>query len=209
MAGWWAPRTLRAARGGLPTGSIVGALEDSRPTRRHNGSVSTQTPAMPGSPLHGPRLRSPFARAVVPVVGGMAVIAAIFGATWLVAMRVDQPTALAPSTFTVGSVEARAQSIADDGPILLPGLDTTTGERTIVLNHTGDDPTAGWKLFWAYPADRDDTCGVEQIRGTSGFTDCDGRRIDVTDLAPAAGALPIVENSETLTIDLREATKTT
>ena len=171
--------------------------------------VSTTTPAMPGSPLSGPRLRSPFARAVVPVLGGMAVIAMIFGATWLVAMRVEEPAALAPSTFSVGSVESRASSIAEDGPILLPGLATTTGERTIVLNHTGDDPTAGWKLFWAYPGDRDDTCTVEQVRGTSEFIDCEDRRIDVTELAPAAGALPIVENSETLTIDLREATKRT
>ena len=122
-------------------------------------------------------------------------------------MRVDQPQALAPPTFSVGSVRARAESIAEDGPILLPGLNTTTGRHTVVLNHTGDDPTSGWKLFWAYPADRDDTCLVEQVRRTSDFTDCEGRRIDVTDLAPAAGASPVVENSETLTIDLREATR--
>ena len=43
------------------------------------------------------------------------------------------------------------------------------------------------------------------MRGTAAFVDCDGRRIDVTALAPAAGAIPTVENSETLTIDLRPA----
>jgi hypothetical protein len=173
-------------------------------------AVPTQTsPALPGSPVRGPRLRSPLARAVVPVVGGLAVIGLIFLGTWLVALSVNRPTALAPSTFSIGSVQNRARSIAEDGPILLPGLATTTGRHTVVLDHTGDDPTSGWRLFWAYPDDRDETCLVVQVRGTSAFDDCDGRRIDVADLAPAAGALPIVENSETLTIDLREATRTT
>ena len=135
----------------------------------------------------------------------MAVIGLIFLGTWLVALRVDRPTALAPPTFSMGSVENRARSIAEDGPILLPGLDTETGRHTVVVNHTGDDPTSNWKLFWAYPADRDATCLVEQVRGTSDFVDCDGRTIDVTQLAPAAGAIPTVENSETLEIDLRGA----
>jgi hypothetical protein len=169
-------------------------------------AVPTETPsALPGSPVRVPRLRSPLARAVVPVIGGMVVIALIFAGTWLVALRVDRPTALAPQTFSVGSVENRARSIAEDGPILLPGLNTSTGRHTVVLNHTGDDPTSQWKLFWAYPADRDETCLVEQVRGTADFVDCDGRTIDVTALAPAGGAIPTVENSETLTIDLREA----
>jgi hypothetical protein len=171
--------------------------------------VPTESPpALPGSPVRVPHLRSPFARAVVPVLGGIAVIAVIFAGTWVVALLVDRPQALAPPTFSIGSVRSRAASIAEDGPILLPGLDTTTGRHTVVLNHTGDDPTAGWKLFWAYPHDRDATCLVEQVRQTSAFTDCEGRRIDVTELAPAEGAIPVVENSETLTIDLREATRT-
>ena len=87
--------------------------------------------------------------------------------------------------------------------MILPGLNTTSGERTLVLDHEGDDPTSGWRVYWAYPADGDPSCAVEQVRGTSEFVDCDGERLDVTALAPAAGVSPIVDDGTTLTLDLR------
>ena len=65
---------------------------------------------------------------------------------------------------------------------MLPGLNTTTGERTFVIDHAGDDPATGWVVYAAYPADGDPTCTVEQVVGTSEFIDCDGNHIDVTDL---------------------------
>ena len=37
----------------------------------------------------------------------------------------------------------------------------------------------------------------------SAFEDCDGRQVDVTDLEPAAGVLPIVLDNARLVIDLR------
>jgi hypothetical protein len=158
-----------------------------------------------------PRLRSPLARAVVPVAGGIAVLGLIFLATWGVAAFISRGGAesterLAPSTFSAGSVEARAESVEEDGPLLFPGLNTTSGERTLVVDHNGDDPTRGWVVYWAYPADRDASCAVEQVPDTSTFTDCEGRRLDVSQLAPPVGVYPIVENQRTLTIDLREAT---
>ena len=59
----------------------------------------------------------------------------------------------------------------------------------------------------AYPADRDDECKVTQIRGTRRFTDCDGREIDVSDLAtPPAGVTPNVFPDGTLELDLLPAT---
>jgi hypothetical protein len=156
-------------------------------------------------------LRSPLARAVVPVVGGIVVLGLIFLATWGIAAFISRGGAesterLAPSTFSAGSVEARAESIEEDGPLLFPGLNTTSGERTLVVDHNGDDPTRGWIVYWAYPADRDASCAVEQVRGTATFTDCEGRQLDVSELAPPVGVYPIVENQRTLTIDLREAT---
>ena len=62
--------------------------------------------------------------------------------------------------------------------MLIPGLNTTIGERSIVVNHTGSIDSQGWEIYWAYPADRDGTCLIESVRGTTTFTDCDGRRPD-------------------------------
>ena len=162
---------------------------------------------LPGSPVRPPRLRSPLARAVVPVLGGMAVIGLIFVVTWLVALPGRRGRRHSRrETIFMGSVENRAESIAEDGPDRARrGLNTDTGKHTIVVDHTGDDPAEGWKVFWAYPGDRDETCLVEQVRETARFVDCDGRTIDVTELAGAEGVSPVVADRETLTIDLREA----
>jgi hypothetical protein len=157
------------------------------------------------------RLRSPLARAVVPVLGGALVIALVMLATWGIAALVKEHPSerLAPQTFTVGGVEGLADEIADHGPLLFPGLNTTTGERTLVLDHRGDDPTREWHVFWAYPADRDASCAVAQVQETSTFTDCDGRRLDVSDLARPTAVHPVVENRKTLSIDLRAPVTTT
>jgi hypothetical protein len=157
------------------------------------------------------RLRSPLARAVVPVLGGALVIALIMLATWGIAALVKENPSerLAPSTFTVGGVENLADEIVETGPLIFPGLNTTTGERTLVLDHEGDDPTSGWHVYWAYPADRDASCAVAQVDGTSTFTDCDGRNLDVTGLARPTNVHPTIENRETLSIDLRSPVSTT
>jgi len=161
-----------------------------------------------------PQLRSPVARAVVPVVAGAALIAAIGMFTWGVAAyiaRGDAATSerLAPSTLRLGPVEAVAEEIREDGPLLLPGLNTTIGERSIVVNHSGSIDSQGWQVYWAYPADRSGSCLIASVRGTTRFTDCDGRIIDVTDLAPPTNDVrPIVENQRTLILDLRGVTST-
>lgn len=158
------------------------------------------------------KLRSPFARAVVPVIGGIAGIIAIGLFTWGVAAYVSRGGAesterLAPTTLQVGSAESAAQIVAEDGPVLFPGLNTTTGERTIVLDHEGDDPTRGWQIYYAYPADADPGCSIEQVVGTRSFVDCEGNTIDVSDLAPPPhGVNPVVENQRTLIINLSGVT---
>ncbi len=158
-------------------------------------------------------LRSPWARAIVPVIGGILVIALIGLFLWGMAAYIsggETTERLAPTRFEVGSTQNAANIVAEDGPIMFPGLYTTTGERTFVMNHEGDDPATGWTVYAAYPADRDATCNVEQVVGTSDFIDCDGNTIDVTLLAPPpAGVNPIVENGRTLILDLSGVTATT
>jgi hypothetical protein len=153
-------------------------------------------------------LRSPVSRAVVPVVGGLALLAAMALTLWGIAAYLsgdgqEASERLAPSRFQVGSVESAAAEVSERGPILFPGLDTTTGERTMVLAHDGDEAAEGWRLYYAYPADRDRTCTVEQVQGTSEFVDCEGRTLDVSELAPPdPGVNPVVEDRRTLYIDL-------
>jgi hypothetical protein len=154
-------------------------------------------------------LRTPVARAVVPVLGGLAFFTVLGLLTWLFAALITrgdaQVTNLADDRFEVGPVTVVAEIVAEDGPILFPGLGTTTGERTLVLDHESTDPLRGWRLYYAHPADREQTCVVEQVPGTSTFVDCEGRTLDVTELAPPPGVYPVVEDQTTLVIDLREA----
>ncbi len=144
----------------------------------------------------------------MPVLGGRVVLALLalfpWGVAWYISRGgTDASERLAPTTFQVSSVQTAANEVAANGPILFPGLNTTTGERSMVLDHEGDDPTSGWRLYFAYPAGRDPSCTVTQVQGTSRFVDCDGTTIDVTDLAPPPpGINPVVED-EILSIDLR------
>jgi hypothetical protein len=145
------------------------------------------------------------------VVAGLVVLALLGLSTWAMAAYIssgDTETSerLAPSTFTVGGVENLAEIVADDGPLLFPELGTAIGTRSIVVDHTGDVPADGWRVYWAYPADREPTCVVEQVPGTSEFVDCDGRTLDVSQLSPPdEGVFPRVDDRTTLVIDLRGA----
>ncbi|MEY2959565.1 MAG: hypothetical protein RLZZ01_2133 [Actinomycetota bacterium] len=162
-----------------------------------------------------PRLRSPLARAVAPVIGGVVVLTLIGLFTWAMAAVIadnsDGATErLAPSTFTIGDVEVLAETVAEDGPLLFPELGTSIGTRSIVVDHTGDVPADGWRVYWAYPADRPASCIVEQIVGTATFEDCEGRILDVSELSPPDfGVFPRVDDRTTLVIDLRGATVST
>jgi hypothetical protein len=149
---------------------------------------------------------------VLPVLGGIVVLAMIGGFTWAIAAFISRGGSeaterLARSTFEIGDVERLAETVERDGPLLFPELGTAIGTRSIVVHHEGGDPTDNWRVYWAYPADRDAACVVEQVPGTADFVDCDGRTIDVTALSPPdAGVFPRVENRTTLIIDLRGAT---
>lgn len=150
-------------------------------------------------------------RAVAPVLAGVVFFVLLFLGLWGAAELISgNPERVsddfAPSIFRVGSAEAFAESIDDDGPILFPDLKSASGVRSIVLDHTGDDPSLGWQVYYGYPADSDKDCAVEHVRGTRTFRDCDGRVLDVEQLARPGDVRPLVENRKTLYIDLRGVT---
>jgi hypothetical protein len=161
---------------------------------------------VPGLP-RVPELRSPIARAIAPVIGGVLFFAMLGLFTWTIAAFLsssDSQTSenLAPAALQLGSVNDRANDVAEEGPLLFAELSTITGERSIVLDHQGDDPTEGWTLYYAFPPGRPD-CPVEQVRGTATFIDCEGNELDVTELSPPTDAVrPVVEDQTTLYLDL-------
>ena len=153
--------------------------------------------------------RPPWQRALLPVVGGLLFFALLGLAMWgIAALLSDNPDrvneSLARTTFPVGGTASIAAVIEDDGPLLFQGLMGDRAERSIVLDHTGDDVRQGWRAYFAYPADRAPECQVQQIRRTRTFEDCDGRTVAVEQLAPPEGVLVVV--GETVTIDLTGAT---
>lgn len=151
----------------------------------------------------------------MPVLAGAALLAVIGLLTWAMAAYISRgggvsSERLAPSRFEVGNVERLAESVAEQGPLIFPELGTAIGTRSIVVDHQGSSADEGWRVYWAYPADRDPTCVVEQVQGTATFVDCDGRTIGVSELSPPdAGVFPVVEDRTRLVIDLRGVTTTT
>ena len=145
------------------------------------------------------------------MLGGVVVLGFIALFLWGMAAWISRGGAeaterIAPSELTVGPVETLAEEVAENGPLFFPELGTAIGTRSIVVDHTGAVAADGWRVYWAYPADREPTCVVEQVVGTRLFVDCDGREIDVSDLSPPdAGVFPRVDGRETLVIDLRAA----
>lgn len=152
-------------------------------------------------------LRSPVARALAPILGGILFFAALFGVTWLMAdlatNRAEVAVQPGDRTFVVGNVEDIAEAVKTDGPILYPDLRDATGKRSIVIEHNGDNPAKGWQVYYAYPADRDPSCIVTHVKGTRDFIDCDQRTLAVELLHRPVDARPVVENRASLLIDLR------
>ena len=153
------------------------------------------------------RLRSPLARAVLPVAGGILFFVALFGITWLMATfatnRSERQVVQGGRTFVVGQVSDIAESIAENGPILYPDLRDVNGKRSIVIEHNGNDPLKGWQVYYAYPADKSAECLVAQIKKSHTFTDCDGRTLQVDQLQKPSDVTPIVEGQTTLLIDMQ------
>ena len=204
-----APRSC-PSRPGLATTTRYGRFTKAEVVRTSPATdPNLPPPECTGADRHPPTALAPVACGCPRSSVARSILAAIFVATWGIAAFISsggaESTERLAAMFSIGSVEARAESIEEDGPLLFPGLNTTSGERTLVVDHRGDDPTQGWVVYWAYPADRDATCAVEQVRGTSTFVDCEGRQLAIGELAPGDGVVPTVENRTRLVLDLRGA----
>ena len=160
--------------------------------------------------MRKPRLRSPLARAVVPVLGGLAFFVLFFAGLWVAATvindRADPGSKIANKVFEVGKVTDIAKAVAEGGPLLFPDLKSADGVRSIVLDHTGSDPARGWQVYFAYPADATPDCLVTHVPRSRQYTDCRGRTLEVEQLALPVDVRPVVENRTTLSIDLRGIT---
>ena len=144
---------------------------------------------------------------MLPIIGGIAFFAALFGITWLVASSITDQSATAPKlgrrTFVVGPVAEIAKSVAENGPVLYPDLRDSSGTRSIVIDHTGNDVARGWQVYYAFPADKDAACLVTQVEQSRTFADCEGRSLTVEQLKLPDDVRPIVENKTTLLIDMQ------
>lgn len=140
-------------------------------------------------PGRQPRLRSPLARAVVPVAAGIAFFAALFGVTYLIARVISNNTEgikIGDKQFTIGRVDIAARRIKEQGPQLYADLKGTKGEQAIVVDHDNSAiDTEGWHVYFAYRADRGPTCLVSIDPSTKRLQDCEGAPITVADLEPA------------------------
>lgn len=155
---------------------------------------------------------SPAGRAVLPVAGGILFFGLLALATWGIAALLSKnpdrvSTRLATPTFEVGRTETIAELIADQGPLLFQGLVGSEGDRSVVLDHTGDTVKKGWRVYYAYPADRTPDCLVAQVKGTRDYIDCEGRTVPVEQLAPPQGVQVLV--NDRVEIDLRGALAST
>jgi hypothetical protein len=154
------------------------------------------------------RPRTTAERAIAPVLGGVLFFGLLALALWGVAALASDGNGttselLASRTFQPGPAESYAETVAKDGPILFPDLLGTDGDKSIILDHAGDDPKQGWRIYLAHPKDKPLSCKVTQQPRTRQFTDCDGRTLNVEQLAPPpAGIAPKVTTDGTLVLDL-------
>ena len=115
------------------------------------------------------RLRSPLARAVVPVLGGIAFIAVLglvlWGASVLLVRNADPSDVhLGANEFVLERLDAKAKLIAKDGPLLFPGLLGPAERLPIGVWHAGDSATSGWQVFSLVPAGGTPSCVLQLDR---------------------------------------------
>jgi hypothetical protein len=149
--------------------------------------MSAPTPARRGSralaqlAAREPRLGSPFAQAVVPVVVGIVFLAVLGGLLWGVSFVLSRGSEsgaveqrISDTQFDLGKAESRAESVRRFGPFAFQDP-LVTDRRPVFVNHIGTDPYTGWVAIEALdPVTR---CVLDWNPTTQRFVDrrCSGK----------------------------------
>jgi hypothetical protein len=156
------------------------------------------------SPVKQSQARSP--RSLVLAVAGIALGIVLVLVLFVVAIpsltesgKVE--VKIGDDTYSPGSAESKAETIAEGGPILLPDV-SGRNERDIFLQHLGDDPDQGWYAFDARRPGQPRDCSLEWQADTSEFRDpCDGT-IVAADGTGLLGYPVTVDDDGNLVVDL-------
>lgn len=161
-------------------------------------------------PVQDARKRT--SRSIILAVAGVAVGIALVLGLFVVAIpsltesgKVE--VKLGSDTYDAGSASARAENIAEGGPLLFS--DVSSGKRDIYLQHIGDDVTTGWYAFDARRAGQARDCTLSwQTSGT--FRDpCDDTIIAADGTGLLSYPVTITDKGKVI-IDLRgDAVETT
>ena len=148
------------------------------------------------------------ARAVVPVLAGLAVLGLLFGFLWLIAVVVtrnadDADRRIGADVFEVGRVDRLADSVEINGPILFPNLSGPAGERPVGLVHDGATDFEGWRVFSLLPPANASDCLVSLDRETKELVDCAGVTFTTDELPDAERVVVLIDDDGTLTLDLQ------
>jgi hypothetical protein len=148
------------------------------------------------------------ARAVVPVLAGLAVLALLFGFLWLIAVVVtrnadDADRRVGADVFEVGRVDRLADSVEHNGPMLFPNLSGPAGERPVGLVHDGATDFEGWRVFSLRPDGNAPDCLVSLERDTKQLVDCEGETYTADELPDAERVVVQIDDDGTLTLDLQ------
>ncbi|MEI7621928.1 MAG: hypothetical protein WCJ88_00045 [Actinomycetes bacterium] len=161
-------------------------------------------------PVQDTRKRT--SRSIILAVAGVAVGIALVLGLFVVAIpsltesgKVE--VKLGSDTYDAGSASARAENIAEGGPLLFS--DVSSGKRDIYLQHIGDDVTTGWYAFDARRAGQARDCTLSWQASQSNFRDpCD----DTIVAADGTGLLsyPVtITDKGKVVVDLRGDSTTT
>ncbi len=156
------------------------------------------------SPVQPTKTRSPrsMVLAVAGVVVGIVLVLVIF--VFAVPSLTESgkvEVKLGSDTYSPGSAEAKAETIAQDGPILLPDV-SGRNERDIYLQHIGDDPATGWYAFDARRPGQSRDCSLEWRSESEEFVDpCDGTVVPADGAGLIAYQVTVTEDGN-LVIDL-------